>query len=389
MSDPKTEKQTLPPKAEATMADLIAIINKNAEESRTNFSQLKEQLIRNQERLEQNDARMIKVEENVTTLNCQHTDQQLVNKRTDEKVTSIISDVEDLKETVKRLQICINPPLPQTAWSSDHVSFHPATNSTSLAQDGPRPPTSQMYSSNLSSLSQVERFADVVSEFNGRYQDLHPEKFLQQLNQYFTYYGQTDTQRVDLFQRRLTEHARIWFESLLPAPTTYDEAKMLFRQQFWSAATQRKIRNEIFREYQYRSPSGIANHAMIWIAKAKYLSPPVDPLDLIGVIIQHYPAALGVAIRGRGPRTTNELLAVLTEFEESASFCEIRRDNNHPRPWNNPLDERNQSLSSQRPRYGNNRFQHNRVQQTNRSTNPMPTPVQQLDLSGNDEGARV
>jgi hypothetical protein len=60
---------------------------------------------------------------------------------------------------------------------------------------------------------------------------------------------------------------------------------------------------------------------MGWIAKAKDLRPAIDPYDLIGVIIQQYPYALGMAIRGRDPRSTHELLAIFTEFEESTYFC--------------------------------------------------------------------
>lgn len=70
---------------------------------------------------------------------------------------------------------------------------------------------------------------------------------------------------------------------------------------------------------------------MQWIAGAKYLTPPIDPIDLVSTIIQHYPTSLSMALRGRGPRDTNELLAVLTEFEESTSFCENRRGANGPR----------------------------------------------------------
>lgn len=70
---------------------------------------------------------------------------------------------------------------------------------------------------------------------------------------------------------------------------------------------------------------------MQWIAGAKYLSPPIDPVDLVSTIIQYYPLPLSMALQGRGPRDTNELLAVLTEFEESTSFSEQRRDNNCPR----------------------------------------------------------
>jgi hypothetical protein len=185
-------------------------------------------------------------------------------------------------------------------------------------------------------MNQPERFCDVISEFNGQRRNLYLEKFLEQLDRYFQYGYFHDGQRIDIFQRRLSGHANVWLESLMPFPNTYDELKVLFRQQFWSAATQRKIRNEIFCPYQYRTSHGIATHAMGWIAKAKYLGPAIDAYDLIGVIIQHYPCTLDMTITCRSPRSTHELLAILTEFEEFTSFCEKvsnRQSENTPEPF--------------------------------------------------------
>jgi len=107
----------------------------------------------------------------------------------------------------------------------------------------------------------------------------------------------------------------------MPVITIYEEVKKFFPPAVLVRG-QRKIRNEIVQPYQYRSPVGINTHAMAWIAKAKYLSPSIDQFDLVGIIIQHYPSTLVMANRGRGPQTTNALLSVLTEIEESTSFCE-------------------------------------------------------------------
>lgn len=261
------------------------------------------------------------------------------------------------------------------------------------------------------SMSQSERLLDIVSEFTGKRQDLHPEKFLTQLDQYFQYHCPSNDQRIELFQRRLIGNARVWFDSLMPIPSSYEELKHLFRQQFWSAATQRKIRNEIFQPYQYRSSSGIASHAMTWIAKAKYLSPPLDQFDLVGIIVQHYPSALGMAIRGRGPQTTNALLTILTEIEESTSFCDApnsrqtenrppfgRNNDQHPRNFQGRRDyqphhnnDRNDYRNGNGPnRRGRNDNGINRGdQQINRPQVQNETPMHQLNLSGNADEARM
>lgn len=376
-----------PAKSEPTIADLLDLMTRNAEENRQNFDNLNRHFATIDKRLAAHDDRFLKVEKNVANVRDNQKGQKLVNENTDDKIASVVSDVESLKGVVKQL--------------SENVISQRPFNSTSVDIKEPplTLPSSPPYMPNNSSLSQTERFVDVVENFNGHRPDLHPEKFLHQLDQYFLYNWQPDAQRIDLFQRRLSGNARIWFDSLMPSPTTYEEIKIFFRQQFWSSATQRQIRNEIFQPYQYRSPRGIARHAMMWIAKAKYLSPPVDPFDLVGIIIQHYPSALGIAIRGRGPRTTNELLAVLTEFEESTSFCDQRshRQGDHvPDPISaSPLatDDRPRNFREQRNRPNfHNRSNH----QGNRSypsraerDHNANAPVDQINVSGNDDETRV
>jgi len=192
-------------------------------------------------------------------------------------------------------------------------TINPAGNYTILNTTG------QSHSSFFGS---QERLNDAVSDFSGQTRSTHPEHFIRQLDAYFENVPMSADQQLISAQRRLSGDARLWYDSLILNPTSYIDFRILFRQRFWSAATQRKTRNEVFRPFQYTRYDGLATHAMKWIAGAKYLSPPIDQIDLVSTIIQHYPIPLSMALRGRGPRNTNELLAVLTEFEESTSFCE-------------------------------------------------------------------
>jgi len=123
---------------------------------------------------------------------------------------------------------------------------------------------------------------------------------------------------------------------------------------------------------------------MKWIAWAKYLNPPIEQSDLVSTIIQHYPTPLGMAIKGRGPRDTNELLSVLMEFEESASFCDRRREDNEVRPPFQHQNNGNQQPRYNAPRRDNYRFQP-RMQAPE---NVGPRPVAQVDLSGNADETR-
>lgn len=51
------------------------------------------------------------------------------------------------------------------------------------------------------------------------------------------------------------------------------------------------------------------------------MTPLIDVFDLIGIIVQDFSSALGMAVRGHGFRITNELLVILTGFDESTLFC--------------------------------------------------------------------
>lgn len=232
-----------------------------------------------------------------------------------------------------------------------------------------------------------ERLNDAVSEFSGRTRSIHPEHFICQLDTYFENVPMSVDQQVISAQRRLSGDARLWYDSLIPTPTSYNDFRILFRQRFWSAATQRKTRNEVFRPFQYTRYDGLATHAMQWIAGAKYLSPPIDPIDLVSTIIQHYPIPLSMALRGRGPRDTNELLSVLTEFEESTSFCEQRHDEHQPHHTNNPPNPQNERRT-QENRQGYRGGYNRGHQQRNPPTAPVAAPIHQLNVSGNDQAPR-
>lgn len=372
-------------KPEVSLADLFGFMKEAKEENKQRFDQLDKCINSFGQRQDAVEVRATKIEKNVSTLHRMSQEQATTISRIDQ-------DVNALKDVIKKLQTSnsIVPPPSSTLLNSTNLIFDHTTT--------PCPPTNVTMPSILSSsMNQSERLFDIVSEFTGKRQNLHPEKFLSQLDQYFQYYCLSNEQRIELFQRRLAGNAHVWFDSLMPIPSLYDELKSLFRQQFWSAATQRKIRNEIFQPYQYRSASGIASHAMSWIAKAKYLSPPMNQFDLVGIIIQHYPSALGMAIRGRGPQTTNELLTILTEIEESTSFCDMphsRQTNDRPPQFDRNNEQRPRNFQGRRDfqRYSNERNDHqtgtNRGgQSSNRPLNE--TPINQINVSGNADEARV
>lgn len=356
------------------------------------------------------DMRITKLEDDNVQQTSNITHQDAVNTQMSSRVNYLEEEVVSIRRDITRLVTQNRVPananndlsqiLPTVSLSSTRAGPYVATSvplaTTSHIFQSPsmihtQAPSGVYDSSKSSFFGTQERLQDAVSEFSGSNKNMHPETFLCQLNAYFENVPLSPAQQLISAQRRIGGDARIWYESLIPSPETYSEFCILFRQRFWSAATQRKVRNDIFRPFQYHSATGITTHAMSWIAKSKYLSPPLDQCDLVGVIIQHYPFTLGMAIRGRGPTTTNELLAILTEFEESTSFCD--RPNYSRRDEVPPTYENNQNRPRQfNERRGNHNQQnrngyrggHNGGSPTvNPNNNHVGAPISQLDVSGN------
>lgn len=384
--------QTEARKTKTNMETMQAEARSTREEMTSRFDQCLE-------RWQMVDTRLAKVEDEQIRLENQVVQQERVVQLNTSRISVLEDEVATIRNDLCRLTIhptrtsCNHdtiqkPPTLPTAAPPDvsagfqsfaGVTIPPSSTINPMCSQATLNTTGQGYSTFFGS---QERLNDAVSEFSGQNRSIHPEHFIRQLEIYFETVPMSANQQLISAQRRLSGDARLWYDSLIPTPTNYRDFRVLFRQRFWSAATQRKTRNEVFRPFQFTRYDGLATHAMQWIAGAKYLSPPIDQSDLVSTIIQHYPIPLSMALRGRGPRDTNELLAVLTEFEESTSFCEQRPEEHRP-----PRVNTHPNLNSDRRggyRGGNNHH----YQSRNQLPNPPSVPVHHLDVSGNEEEPR-
>lgn len=388
----------------AQMMNAITTSTAKSEEAVRKIDELHQhtsnQLTEFRQQWQETDVRLSKLEDDNVRHNTQLTQQKTNNTQVFKRLDELESEVVSIRSDLARLAI---RPSVSSAGDISQMFVSSCPSSTVIPTTTSLPintiPTAPINTSGLinvpTSISSFdpskssffgthERLQDTVSEFAGSTCQVHPEKFLEQLNVYFENVPMSSTQQLLCAQRRLVDDARVWYETLIPAPINYIEFQSFFRQRFWSSATQRKVRNDVFRPYQYTQNEGWTTHAMRWIASAKYLSPPIEQDDLVSTIIQHYPTPLGMAIRGRGPRNTNELLNVLTEFEESASFCETRSNGYQPRnsvPVRTNGDRQNNHHQYNRQSRGNNRFR-----PTTPNANATSQPVSQLDVSGNENG---
>lgn len=375
------------------------------------------------------DTRITKLEDSQIRVDQQFENQFMINTEVSTKILNLEREIISMKN-IQDSGHCstspntvlpgINPPclssthIPERSvhfsMPAGHGTYETTSNNVNNTSVAPNNFDSMM----ASYCGRYDRLNDAVSEFSGSVKDLHPEKFLSQLDTYFDTVPLSPTRQLISAQRRLSGNALIWYESLIPTPQTYNEFRAAFRDYFWSPAIQRKARNDIFRPYRYNNPNGLASHAMQWISGAKYINPPIDQVDLVSTIIQHYPTALGMAIRATRPPTINDLLSVLNEFEESTSFCEVSRHNfgnnqqynrsnsssNRPNqnsdlarpPYNRGEDSPRNNHSGNRPNINNNRPAYrgnfNRPPAASRENIPVNNPVHEVNVSGNADEAR-
>jgi len=412
MSNQESNKSVSETTKETTLTDLMDMMKQFQEEIRSSqnarFDLLDDQFKVIQNNLNQHDTRIAKVEKNVSTLHKNQMDQQTAVKICQDKLLSVSTEIGTLKEAVKLLQVNVpaffNPALsstsiPVTTMSAASVS--PTSNRPPDVRSG----TTVYDSVRPSFMSSTERMQDVVSEFSGVLKEVHPERFLNELANYFENSYFTDVQKLNAVQRRLKNHAYMWYDSLIPSPESYEEFVKCFRQQFWSIDIQRRVHDDVVRPYQYRSPTGLATHAIMWITKAKYLDPPIHQMSLVSTIIQHYPSSLAIAIRGRGPKTTSELISVLTEFENTVSFWDqpppeqyqnhgrqnVQHQNNQ-RQNNQPFYNQSRGGDNPQPNRGrfqnhNRRFNDSQENQRQPPLSPQRPHVHQLDVSENENGS--
>lgn len=395
-----TEQPKSETSVQAILHQMMAKMNANHTRTEEQFKSLhrktEEGLAQCVQRYQLTDTRLTRLEDENVVIKTQ-VDQQATNDQvTKNRLITLESEVVQMRKEISQISdqylVSTNNDLSQILKPSVLSSTAAPNNMSGHSNVPPMPPTvptinyGNTFDSQRSSfLGAQERFQDSVSEFSGQIKVIHPQQFIGQVDAYFDSVNVSPAQQLISTHRRLVGDAQIWYESLIPSPRSYAEFRLLFLQHFWSPATQRKARNEIFRHYQYTKSDGLATHAMKWIAGAKYLNPPIDQSDLVSTIIQHYPTSLGMAIRGRGPRDTNELLSVLMEFEESASFCERRREDNQVRPPFQHQNYGNQQPRHNTPRRDNYRFQ----PRVPTPENAGPRPIAQIDMSGNAEEART
>lgn len=235
---------------------------------------------------------------------------------------------------------------------------------------------SDMYnSSNLSNTSGITLDYTRIPTYDGTLSPMHPEEFIDKVDQYFLIHPVPDQVKINLISEKLVGKARLWYTTLIPPPAVYKDFLSLFRNHFWSTSQQRAIRNDLYRPHFHRDYSSMQEHAMDWISRARYLQPPIDQTEMVDQIISHFSYNISLALRGLRINTTNELIQQLSYLQHAHNPSNNQSVNSSRQNTNNNFS--GQTNQNRVPRQNNNydRLQYN--SNTPRSSQPDPTNTPQ------------
>lgn len=236
--------------------------------------------------------------------------------------------------------------------------------------------------SSISNTSGISLDYTKLAPYDGKLTPIHPEEFLEQAEQYFlTQPPLPDQLKINYVKERFVGDDRLWYNTLLPSPSVYQDFLLLFRGHFWSTNQQRAIRNELYRPYFHRDNSSLQKHAMDWINRARFLRPPIDQPEMVDQIISHFSFNISVALRGLRITTTNELVQQLSYLPQAHPPSTLQNNQSSP-PFQNQNSQQNSPGHNNQNRYPPRQNNYHRPQY-NQNNPPNSAPDQATPPPGN------
>jgi len=292
--------------------------------------------------------------------------------------------------------------MPNTS-QHDTLPQHSVSSIPKIQSSQAMPNHSCNFSNNTSHTSGISLDPTRIPKYDGQLSPLHPADFLDKVDQYFFMHNAPDKVKINFVSDNFTGKALLWYTTLLPPPSIYQEFVESFRNYFWSSSLQRSIRNDLYRPYYHRDTSTMSEHAMDWINRARHLQPPIDQTEMVDQITSHFPYNIALALRGLRILTTNELIQQLTYLQRAHAPPNINNNNNNSN--NNNSNHNSNSNSPNSPHnsqqqnsynntsgpYHSNRYpprqnNYNRNQYNNSHNNNASVPQQQPDHSAPPAG---
>jgi len=107
-----------------------------------------------------------------------------------------------------------------------------------IQPDQAMPNHSCSFSDNISHTSGVSLDPTRIPKYDGQLSPLHPADFLDKVDQYFFMHHAPDKVKINFVSENFTGKALLWYTTLLPPPSIYQEFVKSFRNYFWSPSLQ-------------------------------------------------------------------------------------------------------------------------------------------------------
>ncbi|CAI6345479.1 unnamed protein product [Macrosiphum euphorbiae] len=119
--------------------------------------------------------------------------------------------------------------------------------------------TSQEFSRIPQPYNHTEKIKDIVPELDGNIDPMHPEEFLEKLNNYFQIQVFTDPTKINVTCRRLSGRAKKWSYTL-DQIDLFNHFVERFRRHFWCSIKQEKVFNVFYRPHYHQDTSSLQEH---------------------------------------------------------------------------------------------------------------------------------
>jgi hypothetical protein len=127
-------------------------------------------------------------------------------------------------------------------------------------------------------------------KFNGNVDFLHPQEFIDELNQCFTFYNYTSQQKLMISTTCLIDDAQLWARAFKYKFSSYEEFLKLFKDNFWGLDQQRAVYHSLSNgHYQQKGrTSKMAQYFLRYLRKIQYLEIVPLEIDFIRKIRNHF-----------------------------------------------------------------------------------------------------
>lgn len=182
-----------------------------------------------------------------------------------------------------------------------------------------------------------ERVDMVMPTFYGNQRNLHPKKFLAELERYMEFKKIQGDDQMIIVENALKNKAASWFMMMKYASPNFEKFKDLFLKQYFSETHQWDIFIQCTEAGKRTIQFGYQEHFHYWMTQLKYLNMPrMEEGQAINLITKHFPISVQAYVQNC---TEKKFISIWEKLGEVEPKPNNRRFDTKPENRNERLDK--------------------------------------------------